>query len=211
MRRARPQSSTAAAGQQLTVVVLSPGAPPAGDYEAALESLGHAVVVKEAASQEPSVAVADERPDVVLVAVSEDVEEALSTIDEIVARSASPVVAVGTPAAPAIADAIAAHGVFGYAGAADPDQLLAAIEVARHRFAEYRKLQAAFDHRATVEQAKGILMERHAIGERAAFEMLRAQARRTNRKLVDVAAAVTDGHPLLPASPPDDRRSVREQ
>jgi len=31
-----------------------------------------------------------------------------------------------------------------------------------------------------------------------AFEMLREHARTTNRKLVDVASAVVDGHRLLP-------------
>jgi ANTAR domain len=51
---------------------------------------------------------------------------------------------------------------------------------------------------AVTERAKGILMERHSVGEAAAFDMLRAHARTSNRKLVDVAAAVVDGHALLP-------------
>jgi response regulator NasT len=41
-------------------------------------------------------------------------------------------------------------------------------------------------------------MERHSVNEEAAFELLRAQARTSNRKLVDVASAVVDGHALLP-------------
>jgi AmiR/NasT family two-component response regulator len=41
-------------------------------------------------------------------------------------------------------------------------------------------------------------MERHSIDEPAAFELLREHARSTNRKLVDVASAVVDGHRLLP-------------
>jgi AmiR/NasT family two-component response regulator len=36
---------------------------------------------------------------------------------------------------------------------------------------------------------------------RAAFEMLREHARTTNRKLVDVAAAVVDNRALLPNQP----------
>ena len=43
-------------------------------------------------------------------------------------------------------------------------------------------------------------MERHAIDEREAFEMLRTEARHTNRKLVDVAEAVLMSHRLLPRS-----------
>ena len=37
--------------------------------------------------------------------------------------------------------------------------------------------------------------------EAGAFEMLREQSRIANRKLVDLAAAVVDGHRLLPKQP----------
>ena len=44
-------------------------------------------------------------------------------------------------------------------------------------------------------------MERHSITADSAFEMLREQSRVGNRKLVDLAAAVVDGHRLLPGKP----------
>ena len=44
-------------------------------------------------------------------------------------------------------------------------------------------------------------MERHAVDEPTAFDMLREHSRSTNRKLVDVACAVVDGHRLLPKQP----------
>ena len=69
------------------------------------------------------------------------------------------------------------------------------------RFAEYHDLQGAFGRRALTERAKGILMERHSIDEDSAFEMLREQSRIANRKLIDLAAAVVDGHRLLPKEP----------
>lgn len=69
------------------------------------------------------------------------------------------------------------------------------------RFAEYHDLQGAFGRRATIERAKGILMERHSIDEGHAFEMLRGQSRTANRKLIDLATAVVDGHRLLPKQP----------
>ena len=40
-------------------------------------------------------------------------------------------------------------------------------------------------------------MERHRIDERQAFELLRSHARRTGRKLIDIAEAVTTSHLLL--------------
>ena len=69
---------------------------------------------------------------------------------------------------------------------------------ALRRFAEYHALEGAFGRRALTERAKGVLMERHAIDEERAFTMLRDEARRTQRKLVDVAAAVLASHRLLP-------------
>jgi AmiR/NasT family two-component response regulator len=44
-------------------------------------------------------------------------------------------------------------------------------------------------------------MERHSIDEASAFDMLREHARTANRKLVDIASAVVDGHRLLPRQP----------
>jgi response regulator NasT len=52
-----------------------------------------------------------------------------------------------------------------------------------------------------IERAKGILMERHSIDDGSAYEVLREHARNTNRKLIDVAATVVDGHRLLPKQP----------
>jgi response regulator NasT len=74
-----------------------------------------------------------------------------------------------------------------------------AIDIVLRRFAEYHNLEGAFARRAVTERAKGILMERHGIGEQAAFDMLRDHARRTNWKMVDLADAVVIGHPMLPA------------
>ena len=41
-------------------------------------------------------------------------------------------------------------------------------------------------------------MERHAIDENRTFELMREQSRSANRKLIDLATAVVDGHRLLP-------------
>jgi AmiR/NasT family two-component response regulator len=75
------------------------------------------------------------------------------------------------------------------------------IDIVLRRFTEYHDLEGAFGRRAVTERAKGILMERHSIDEPIAFEMLRDHSRSANRKLVDVASAVVDGHRLLPKQP----------
>jgi PAS domain S-box-containing protein len=50
------------------------------------------------------------------------------------------------------------------------------------------QLQYALEQRVVIEQAKGVLMEREGMDSREAFERLRATARSSQRKLVDVAA-----------------------
>jgi response regulator NasT len=71
------------------------------------------------------------------------------------------------------------------------------MDIALRRFAEYHALEGAFGRRALTERAKGVLMERHSIDEEQAFNMLRDEARRTQRKLIDVAQAVVSSHRLL--------------
>ena len=94
------------------------------------------------------------------------------------------------------------RGVFAHISDADVEDWQSSIDIVLRRFAEYHELQGAFGRRALIERAKGILMERHAIDEADAFEMLREHSRIANRKLIDVATAVVDGHRLLPQQPP---------
>jgi GAF domain-containing protein len=52
------------------------------------------------------------------------------------------------------------------------------------------QLQGALDSRQVIEQAKGVLMERHNLAARTAYDRLRAQARTERRKLAIVCAEV---------------------
>ena len=61
------------------------------------------------------------------------------------------------------------------------------------------QLQAALSSRVLIEQAKGIIAERHDVSIQEAFDALRRHARDNNRKLRDVCQAVVDrGDPLTP-------------
>jgi hypothetical protein len=59
-------------------------------------------------------------------------------------------------------------------------------------------IQPVANRNLLTKRAKGILMERHSIDENSAFEMLRERSRLDNRKLIDLAAAVVDGHRPTP-------------
>ena len=52
------------------------------------------------------------------------------------------------------------------------------------------QLQTALNSRAVIEQAKGVLIGRHGLSAREAYEKLRAQARSERRKLAVVSAEV---------------------
>ncbi len=52
------------------------------------------------------------------------------------------------------------------------------------------QLQSALNSRVTIEQAKGVLARTHGIDVDAAFELMRAYARRNHHRLGDVARAV---------------------
>ena len=52
------------------------------------------------------------------------------------------------------------------------------------------QLEASLAHRALIEQAKGVLMEREDLDPAAAFERLRVVARSSSRKVADVARDV---------------------
>jgi AmiR/NasT family two-component response regulator len=163
--------------------------------------LGHEVIAREVDVKEVGAATAREHPDVAFVGLGLSSEHALELIGEIVHESTCPVIALLSAKDPSYIREAAKRGVFAYIVDADAEELQSAIEITLHRFAEYHNLQGAFGRRAVIEQAKGILMERHAIDQEKAFEMLRSHSQRTGRRLIDVAAAVVESHLLLLPSP----------
>ena len=160
--------------------------------------LGHEVIAREIDVDDVGPVTARERPDVALVGLGESSQHALSLIEKIVQESACPVIVLIHAPDPDFVREASKRGIFAYITDGDPDDWQNSIDIVLRRFAEYHDLEGAFGRRAVTERAKGILMERHAIDDVAAFEMLRDHARRANRKLIDIAAAVVDGHPLLP-------------
>ena len=159
--------------------------------------LGHEVIAREIYVKEVGAATERERPDVALVGLGLSSEHALDLIAEIVRESACPVIALLSAKDPSYVREAAKRGVFAYIVDGDADELQSAIDITLQRFAEYQSLQGAFGRRALIEQAKGILMARHAIDADRAFEMLRGHSQHNGRKLVDVAQAIVDSHLLL--------------
>ena len=171
--------------------------------------LGHEVIAREIDVKEVGAVTARERPDVALVGT----RPALGARARADLRDRPRGFLPGDRAAvskdPAYVHEAAKRGVFAYIVDSRPDELQSAIDITLQRFGEYHSLQGAFGRRATIEQAKGILMARHAIDADQAFDMLRDHSQHNGHKLVDIAQAVVDSHLLLqpslrqPEAPPE--------
>jgi AmiR/NasT family two-component response regulator len=164
-------------------------------------ALGHEVIAREVEVHDVGAVTSRERPDVALVGLGASSEHALELIDKIVREAACPVIVLLHTPDQAFVKEASKRGVFAHITDDDVDEWQSSIDIVLRRFAEYHELEGAFGRRALTERAKGILMERHSVTEDGAFEMLRQQSRVTNRKLIDLAAAVVDGHRLLPKHP----------
>jgi len=161
-------------------------------------ALGHEVIAREIEVRDVGPVTARERPDVALVGLGKSSEHALQLITKIVHEAACPVILLIHAPDPDFVKEASKRGIFAYITDADAKDWQNSIDIVLRRFAEYHDLEGAFGRRAVTERAKGILMERHSVDDTAAFEMLRDHSRARNRKLVDTAAAVVDGHALLP-------------
>ena len=163
--------------------------------------LGHEVV-GQASLGDVAAATAAVQPDAAIVIVGESTEHALDLIGRIVTEASCPVIAILDVEDEAFIRDAAKRGIFAYITLGrDASALQSSLDVVLSRFAEYQGLEGAFARRAITERAKGILMERHSVDEKHAFEMLRDESRRSNRKVIEVAEAVTVSVNLLPKSP----------
>jgi AmiR/NasT family two-component response regulator len=163
--------------------------------------LGHEVIAREIDVQDVGAVTKRERPDVALVGLGQSSDHALGLIDTIVREAACPVIVLLHAPDPGFVREASKRGIFAHISDDDVDDWQSSIDIVLRRFTEYHDLKGAFGRRALIERAKGILMERHSVDEDAAFEMLRVRSRTDNRKLIDLAMAVVDGHLLLPKRP----------
>jgi response regulator NasT len=144
----------------------------------------------------------EERADVAVVGLGLDSAHALDLIDQIVREASCPVIALLDARDPSLVTEAAKRGIFAYVVIdGGSEDLQNAIEITVRRFAEFHNLQGAFGRRATIEQAKGILMARNGIDADDAFALLKLHSQRSGQKLVDVAEAITRTHMVLTPDP----------
>ncbi len=164
-----------------------------------LEELGHHVTSHAVHVSEVADKVAADDPDLSVVVVHQDDDHALALIDEISSYATGPVITLTQRENPEFVAKAAELGIAAHARPQDPTIVQSAIEVALRRHAEVEQLtekidqlEGALERRSLIERAKGILMERHGLDDRAAFERVRTYARAERRRVVDVAREVSE-------------------
>ena len=179
----------------LRVLVADENKRALDDVAAILRSLGHEVVARATSPADAAEAIAQDNPQVAMVKLHADDEHALELIEELIEVGGCPVVALLDTEDPDFVARAAERGIIAYAQPVDEESVRSSLEVAVRRFAELKELgqavgqlEDAISRRAMIERAKGILMERHGVSDREAFEMLRTEARSNNRRVYDVAS-----------------------
>ena len=192
--RAAPVGTRAAMGddepRHLKVLVADERRKYLEPVSAAVDDLGHDVIAHEVSIATVGAATLEHRPDIAIVALHEDTEHALELISEIVDEAVCPVIALADDASRDFVAAAASRGVFAYIDSTNETEIQGAIDVALQRYHQFSELLRAFERRARIERAKGILMERHALGDREAFERIRQTARDARRPIMDVVDEV---------------------
>ncbi len=170
-----------------------------------LRALGHQVV-GEAITGEEAVRLATElRPDVVIMDIVMPDCDGIEAAHRIAKHSPVPVIFLSAYFDEELLSGVIDAGGLAYLlKPANSEQVQAALELVRARFAEMRdlkehiaRLNRVLEVRKVVARAKGILMQRHGIGEQDAHRRLQQEASRRNMKLADLALAIVSAEPLI--------------
>ncbi len=168
-----------------------------------ISGLGHTVVARLLDVSAIAEATQREEPDVAIVGLDGNREQshALDLISAIVKQATCPVIADLVADDDSFIEKAARRGIFAYVKHGEEHEMEHAIDIVLNRYAEFSKLHGALRTGAIIEQAKGILMERHGISPAEAFAELRTRARSTTQSVFEVAQAVTVSYPLFKQRP----------
>ena len=166
--------------------------------EGQLQALGCEVVGEAATGREAVELAGKRRPDVVLMDIKMPDMDGIEAARMIAEQCPVPVVFLsGHFNDELLAEVVSAGGMAYLLKPASTEQLQAAFNLARERFAEMRdlrrqveKLREALEARKLIARAKGLVMARQGIGEEEAHRRMQKEASGGNMKLVDLARAI---------------------
>lgn len=193
----RDTSAISDDSDQLRVLLADQKASRLDEIAEVVEVLGHTVVARLFDVSEVAEATRREQPDVAIVGLGEENLHALQLISELVKKAACPVIADMATEDHEFIDNAAKRGIFAYVQHGSQTELAHALDIVLRRYAEFSRVHGALGRRVIIEQAKGILMERHAVSADSAFAALRDHARHTNTTVFTAAQAVVTSHLLF--------------
>lgn len=163
-----------------------------------LSRAGYTVSTAESVDEAEATLASGERPDLVILDVSMPVRNGLELAERLRLFDHIPFMLLTAYSDQQIVEQAASSGALGYlVKPVDTRQLVPAIEAALARATELRslritgqQLQNALDKERDISIAIGITMAQYRLGRRAAFELLRKNARNQRRSLAELAMDV---------------------
>jgi AmiR/NasT family two-component response regulator len=170
-----------------------------------LRGLGHEVVGEAGSGREAVRLALEAKPDLVVMDIKmpdgDGIEAACRIAEE---RPVAVVFLSGHYDEELLCGVVESGGLAYLLKPATSDQLQAVLGLAHRRFQEMRdlkeqtqRLAEALEVRKLVARAKGLLMERHGIGEKEAHRRLQKEASRSNMKLADLSRAILAAEPFV--------------
>ena len=178
------------------IVVIDDHAPSRALVRAAVAVADGAVVAETDTAAAGIELVAQERPDVAVIAVGLPDRDGIAAAAEIERRCPCPVVVLTSHADRRLIERARQAGAMAYlVKPLRSEELAPALELAIARFAELARagreaaaLRQALEDRKTIERAKGLLMDRFGLAEAVAFRLLQKTA--MDRRVAIVSLAV---------------------
>jgi len=170
------------------------------DLKAMLERAGFEVCAEARDGVEALELARSEQPDLAVLDVKMPRLDGIEAARRMLGERPIPIVIVSAFTEQSLVSRAADAGVFGYlAKPFREDDLLPAIVTARARFGELAAVRDQVDTladalaaRKAIERAKGILMEKQALSEDAAFSRLRKASQVSGRPMRVIAEAVIE-------------------
>ncbi len=168
------------------------------DLKQMLESIGYDVVAEAEDGQQAVDLATKFIPDVCVLDVKMPVKDGIDAAQEITEGEIAPVVLLTAYSDAELINRAREAGVFGYlVKPFKPSDLSPAIEVARARFEQNKKLSAEvsslserLEARKLVEQAKGILMKDQTLDEAEAYRRIQQQSMNARKSMREIAEAI---------------------
>jgi response regulator NasT len=168
-------------------------------FQKILPRLGHQVVAVAENGRELIESYRALSPDLVITDIKMPDMDGMEAADQIYRERPVPVILVSAFHTTKLIERAEADHVLGYlVKPIKQADLEPTIALAMRRFEQFQELRReaadlrqALEDRKTIEKAKGILMKQAGLDEEEAFRHLQKQASEQNRKLVEVARAIT--------------------